>query len=263
MAQRTLRERVLKGTDVPYYLYAPDGAGRGVPVFVTVHGWSRNVLEHANGFLPYARAYRVVLLAPLFERGAFPQYQRLGHSPRKGRADHALDAIISEVGAETGATTRTLFLFGFSGGGQFVQRYAMACPERVSRVALGAPGWFTFPDPSQPFPRGLGPSKRLPDIRFEPSRFLKVPAKVMVGDHDVHRNHHLNTSSVIDETQGTNRLERATHWVHSMNAAARACNFKTKYILELLPDSDHSFTRCMEKGGMGDRVFTYLFGRRP
>lgn len=262
MTERRLHRRVLKGTDVPYYLYAPDGANRSASIFVTVHGWSRNVLEHANGFLPYSRAYGVVLVAPLFERDTYPQFQRLGRSLRKGRADHTLDAIISEVGAETGARTRPLFLFGFSGGGQFVHRFAMAYPERVSRVALGAPGWFTFPDPGQPFPRGLRLGKRLPDIRLDPSRFLRVPARVMVGEHDVLRNHHLNTSPVIDETQGTNRLERATRWVQSMNAAARTCNFKTRYTLELLPDSDHSFTCCMENGGMGDRVFKYLFGRR-
>jgi pimeloyl-ACP methyl ester carboxylesterase len=260
MTDRKLHRFTLKEANVSYYLYAPKKVNTGIPIFITVHGWSRNVLEHAKGFLPFAEEYGVVLVAPLFDPENFPQYQRLGHSSKKGRADHALDAVISEVVSKTGAEAQPLYMFGFSGGGQFVQRYAMVYPEKVKRVALGAPGWFTFPDPDQPFPRGLGTNKRLPNIHPKPHDFLKVPAHVMVGDLDVRRDHHLNTSRVIDRAQGTNRMERATHWIQAMNAAARACNYRTKYTLEILHNSEHSFTMCMEKGKMGKKVFGFLFG---
>lgn len=262
MAERKLHRYALMEAKVSYYLYAPKKVNTGVPIFITVHGWSRNVLEHAKEFLSFAEEYGVVLVAPLFDPENFPQYQRLGHSSKKGRADRALDAVIAEVVSKTGAEPRPLYMFGFSGGGQFVQRYAMVYPEKVKRIALGAPGWFTFPDPDQHFPYGLGPNKRLPDIHPEPHRFLKVPAKVMVGDLDVHRDHHLNTSRAIDRAQGTNRMERATHWVQAMNAAARACDYKTKYTLEILKNSEHSFTMCMENGRMGQKVFRFLFGAR-
>lgn len=258
-----LQKRKLEGTNVSYYLYVPSSGGNSVPIFITVHGWSRNAREHAEGYLAYAETYGVVLLAPLFERRQFPQYQQLGNSIKKGRADYVLDSIIAEAGRLTGAQTNPLYLFGYSGGGQFVQRYTMAHPERVARIALGAPGWYTFPDAAQAFPLGIGPSKHLTDIRFEPSRFLKIPAKVLVGELDTHRNHHFNASRKIDQAQGVNRQERAIRWVQAMTAAARVYGYETDYSLELLPDSDHSFTTCMEKGHMGKIVFGFLFGQRP
>jgi len=263
MVKPKLHTRTLKGTHVKYYLYIPPKIKADLRIFITVHGWSRNALEHANGYLPFAATYGVVMVAPLFENDEFPQFQRLGHSARKGRADHTFDSIISEVSSETGAMGDRLYLFGFSGGGQFVHRYTMAYSNRVARVVLGAPGWYTFPDPTQPFPMGIGPGKRLPDIHPDPHRFLKVPTKIMIGELDIRRDHHLNTSRIIDRAQGTNRMERATRWVQAMNAAARGCNFRTRYKIDVLPNSEHSFTSCMENGGMGEKVFRFLFGKRP
>ena len=263
MNKTELQQRLLKGTGVTYYQHIPVGIGTSPSLFISVHGWSRNVLEHAYDFLPLARAYGVVLVTPLFETRRFPHYQRLGCDIGKGRADLILNRIVDTVRLEIGVKRLPLFLFGYSGGGQFVQRYTMAYPDRVMRLALGAPGWYTFPDPAHPFPLGIASIKQLPDIHFNPSAFLKISTKVLVGELDTRRNHHLNTSKRVDQMQGVNRQERALRRIQSMTAAARACNYNTIYTLELLPNSDHSFHRCMEKGGMGDAAFSFLFGPRP
>jgi pimeloyl-ACP methyl ester carboxylesterase len=262
MARGQLREKRSEAAGVTYYLYVPAIRNASVPLFVTIHGWSRNALEHAQLFLPFAESLGVALLAPLFDRLRFPWYQRLGTSERKGRADKVLDILIEEAGRSARLAKEPIFLFGYSGGGQFASRYAMAYPERVARVALGAPGWYTFPDPGQPYPWGIGASRNFPGLSFEPPRFLKVPAKVLVGEFDTLRGRNLNTSRTVDRMQGLDRQERGRRWVQAMTAAARACNLDTEYTLELLPGAEHSFTRCMEAGRMGEIVFNFLFGRR-
>ena len=259
MNSSSIQKRVAAAAGNTYFLYAPPHVTEATRLFVTVHGWSRNAEEHATKFLALAERYGVVMIAPLFDSKNSPRYQQLGSSKGSLRADHILDAVLAEVFDLTGVDPSPFGLFGFSGGGQFAHRYMMAHPERVSRLALGAPGWYTFPDPAQPFPRGTGEAARLTGFSLEPWRFLQIPARVFVGENDTRQSHHLNTARGINRLQGLNRLERAERWVKAMTAAARACRYSTSYSLKLLPDSNHSFGRCMERGGMGEKVFGFLF----
>lgn len=78
-----------------YFLYMPRQGGNAAKIFITVHGISRNVREHAKEFASYAEKYGVVMIAPYFPADRFPDYPRLG---RKGnRADIVLNAIVAEV----------------------------------------------------------------------------------------------------------------------------------------------------------------------
>jgi len=255
------KERVSKAGGVTYFLHVPEVTAPPAGIFVTVHGWSRNAFEHAEKFLPFAASRGVILVAPLFDRRRFPWYQRLGTRGTQGRADLALDEIVAEVGRLADVPTTPLHMFGHSGGGQFVHRYVMAYPERVRRAALGAPGWYTFPDPGLKYPWGIGPDKRLPDLQLEPQRFLEVPMEVLVGEMDTARDRNLNKSLTVDRAQGLDRRERGKRWVEAMNAAARACSLDTEYRRIVMPGVGHSFARCMDEGKMGRAVFAFLFGR--
>jgi pimeloyl-ACP methyl ester carboxylesterase len=258
---KELQRRKLGDTKFHYYLSVPPDISGQTRIFITVHGWSRNVLEHAEGYLPFAKKYGVILIAPYFGRKHFPQFQQLGSTTDKGRADLVLDMIIAEVIDLVGIKKQPVYLFGYSGGGQFAHRYTMAHPENVARAALGAPGWFTFPDSAREYPLGIGSNGKLQDIEFRPADFLRVPTKVLVGELDNFRNHHFNGSRKIDKLQGTNRQQRAQHWVKAMKAAAEARGYRTQYSLNYLPNSDHSFTNCMKIGNMGEQVFEFLFGK--
>jgi poly(3-hydroxybutyrate) depolymerase len=58
------------------------------------------------------------------------------------------ERIVAEVLSLTNASPGPLHLSGYSGGGQFVHRFMLVHPGRVARVAVGAAGWYTFPDPA-------------------------------------------------------------------------------------------------------------------
>ena len=250
-------------SDQKYFLYIPSRAGDAARTFVAVHGITRNAEEQAHLFAPFAEHYGVVLIAPLFPEDRFRDYQRLGRAGRGERADYALDHIVAEVGSLIGVRTKKIYLFGYSGGGQFVHRYAMAYPERVARVALAAAGWYTFPDPTVDFPLGIKQTSGLPDIRFNLPRFLFIPTCLLVGEKDVLRDPELRKSRRIDRQQGITRLERGKRWIKVMAAAARAYNLDTPYHFQVLPNANHSFAECMERGNMGKWVFEFLFGDDP
>ncbi|BCR05832.1 hypothetical protein DESUT3_29010 [Desulfuromonas versatilis] len=244
-----------------YFLYLPRGGSAGRPLFVAVHGISRNAWEHAQAFAPLAERYAVPLVAPLFSQKDFPAYQRLVEGSGAQRPDLVLERLVEEVGMLSGARTDRLRMFGFSGGGQFVHRFALVHPRRVARYAMGAPGWYTFPDEARRFPRGWRPSRRLPGLCLKPRRCLKIPACVLVGEFDVERDEDFNTAARLDRQQGANRLERGRNWVAAMQQAARSRGLETPFRFQVLASSDHAFMTCMTAGQMGEAVFRFLFGK--
>lgn len=245
--------------DMAYYLYAPTVIRVPERLFVSVHGISRNALEHAELFSSLAEDRGVVMIAPLFDRDGFRGYQRLAANRDGLRPDAVLDMIVSEVRGLLALPAVKLNLFGFSGGGQFAHRYLMACPQRVESAVLGAAGWYTFPSPGIRFPRGLKPA---PDRHWRPAfpGFLQVPVTVVVGEHDNLRDQAFNKSRKIDRQQGHNRVERGRRWVAAMQQVARQLDIPTAYRFHVLPGVGHEFHQAMRHAGLGRLVFEHLFG---
>jgi poly(3-hydroxybutyrate) depolymerase len=256
---KVLKRRLGGYYEQTYYLYIPRSAGKSAPLMVSIHGVSRNAKQHARMLSSMAEQYGVILLAPLFSKKQFPDYQRLGRLGRGPRSDLALDRIIGEVVYLSGADTGRLYLFGYSGGGQFAHRYAMAHPERVAAVVIGAAGWYTFPDKNNCYPRGIASIKSLPSLRFDQTRFLRIPMTVIVGDQDIERDPELNKSPRIDRRQGLNRVERARNWIESMNRATAAHDIAAHHRLTILPGIGHSFEQGVELKAMNEKIFSSLF----
>lgn len=232
-----------------YFLHHPPGAGPTTPVIVSVHGISRNARAHVETFAPDAPRQDAVVVAPLFDEDRYSDYQRLGRRGRGARADLALDAILSEVGAITGTDTARFFLHGYSGGAQFAHRFALAYPDRVRALAVSSAGWYTMPDPDVGFPYGLARHKGLPDLRFQFLTFLRRQVLVLVGDRDTARDATLNKAPQIDKRQGRTRLARAKAWVESLNETCDRHGLAPSARLQLLADCAHSFEDSVGSDG--------------
>jgi pimeloyl-ACP methyl ester carboxylesterase len=241
-----------------YFVYVPRRGYRADQLFVTVHGISRNAREHARRFAPYAERHGTVLVAPLFDEQRFPNYQQLGRAGRGERADWMLERIVQDTRALLGCSFTRYWLFGFSGGAQFVHRFALAHPCRVAAYAVAAAGWYTFPDPAVRYPRGLRPIATLPDLSFQLERFLDVPGLVVVGDRDRNRDSGLRRGAKLESQQGRDRVARAANWVGAMRATAIRHGKASAIELHTLPRCGHSFRRCMQSGDMGERVFEWF-----
>ena len=240
-----------------YFLYLPrSGASR---ILVTVHGVSRNAEQHARCFTRLAERHGLALVAPLFARDRFRDYQRLGRTGKGPRADLALHRILREVARLTGVDSESFYLFGFSGGGQFAHRYTFAHPQRVRALVVGAAGWYTVPDLQRPYPSGTGEAVGLPGVRFDAAQYLRVPTCVLVGELDTRRDDELRKTRGLDRRQGTNRVQRGRNWIQTMRSAARKRGLATRYRFELLPGVDHSFYAGQATGDLNERVSAFLF----
>jgi pimeloyl-ACP methyl ester carboxylesterase len=244
-----------------YHMAAPSCGAQGLPVLVAVHGISHRAKEQIRAFLPYVEQYRFVLIAPLFCRKNFPAYQRLGVSRQTVPCypDIALNSLLDEVSEYNGASTRQVYLFGYSAGGQFVHRYAMTYPEKVHAVTMGAAGWYTFPDKQAPFPRGLRARRQFRSLELNPSRFLKVPMATFVGELDIDHDDTFKRSPRLDLQQGLNRVERAERWAQAMHDATQMYGFDTCYQSYVMPACGHSFADCVEHGNLANKAVEFLF----
>lgn len=226
------------------YVYAPERRDAQAAPIVCVHGISRNALEHAMSFRACADAMGAPLIAPLFNRAAFRAYQTLGQGHTLS-ALMAFEGLLQRLPAILGCSTARLNLFGFSGGAQFVHRFALARPRRVAAIAVAAAGWYTMPDPAAAFPYGCGGEDRpFGDL----DAFLSLPICVFVGEGDTEQDGALRRSALIDGAQGGNRVERARAFAAAINAAAASRGMPAPARFQILPGAGHSFAECVSAG---------------
>lgn len=257
---RISKRRLNRNPGIAYYFYASTRPKPEIPIFVAVHGIRRRAELQARLFAPLIESTGGTLVAPVFSSKRHSDYQRLGRHGKGERSDLALNQVLRDVFEHTGTEPHPVVMFGYSGGGQFVHRYAMANPRRVKRLAVAAPGWFTFPDGSRAYPEGIGKTRSLPDLLFDPARFLQIPTLVLVGENDVERDSALQQRKSVDAVQGKNRMERGRRWIAAMSAAASRFNYDTVFRFSIVPGCGHSFADCMTEGGMDRQVIGFLLG---
>ncbi|MCB1172049.1 MAG: hypothetical protein KDK39_00715 [Leptospiraceae bacterium] len=240
--------------DFTHLLFTPDSPNLEAGVIVAVHSSSYNPIDYFNMFKGFAQKKRMVLVAPYFPKDTFSYQTIFRNTPR---ADLHLQKILDEVKTKTGANINKLYFYGQSAGGQFVHRYLLTHPDKVARIVISAPGWWTLPEFALAYPYGTGRDSRVPaDIRFDVKRALQVPTMIIVGDGDVLRTSNLNQSAAADR-QGQNRLQRSVYWLNQMAAVAIEEQVPLRHSYQLITGAGHGDVR----GKSEEQVFDFL-GRR-
>lgn len=240
------------------YLYLPRAWSPNGRVLVSVHGISRNAEEHIDGFRNHADKYGVTLVAPIFAAHKFTDYQRLGRVHHGPRADLALIRLLNEIWQRLGCASPKIDLFGFSGGAQFAQRFALVHPHRVRNLVLGSAGWYTMPDNGVSYPHGTGECPDLDAAHLNMVAAAQIPTLLAVGERDNNADEEgLNRSRAVREAQGDNRLERALNWTNAMRRFADAKGIPASIEFVSLPGVGHSFRDAVVEGGLADRLFEH------
>ncbi len=238
------------------YVYLPRQWQPGGPVLAAIHGISRNAREQALLFAGWAERHSFAVIAPLFSRENYRDYQRLGIEARGQRADRFFIRVLETFADWAGAPVERVNLFGYSGGGQFAHRFALLYPGRVAGLALGAPGWYTLPDERRAFPLGIAefPEEITPDL----AAWLVLPMIVLVGSEDNQRDPALRQSARLDRLQGLTRIERGQRFIAVTAAAARKRGLTPRLEFTLLPGVGHSFEAAMTAGGLPEKILPFL-----
>lgn len=238
-----------------FFLYRPATEVAGAPLVVSVHGIARNAAAHAFRLMDEADQFGLCIVAPLFDKTQYGQYQQLEDARTGVRSDLALLDILDAARRLTDADQRKILLFGYSGGAQFAHRFAMAHPSRVASTVLVGAGWYTFPNAEDPYPYGLDTRRSGFTLSLDRGAFASVPQHVIVGDLDVRRDSSLRRSKRLDRTQGLTRLERAQRWVRAMQALAPKEQAGANPTYDTLGRVGHSFVDSVEIARLPKHVF--------
>ena len=177
---------------VSYCLYAPKSLAEeqnrsDVRLIVAMHGTGRTATAYRDGFAELAERRRAIVLAPLFpvgliEPGELSNFKRLKFHDM--RFDKLLLSMVDEVEQKYGIDARRFLLFGFSGGGQFVQRFHLLYPHRLAAVSIGAPGNVTLIDERRDWWVGTRTLKQEFGVELDLAEMRKVPVQMIVGELD-------------------------------------------------------------------------------
>ncbi|WP_308796775.1 PHB depolymerase family esterase [Agromyces silvae] len=197
-----------------YSLYIPRASEvRRTEVAVLVHDTMRAVESYRAAFAEWSERTGVALLLPLFPAGIGAPFDLHGYKYLDAhgvRYDSVLLAMLDEASAHFHLDVDRVLLFGFSGGGQFVHRFALLHPERVRAVSVGAPGGVTLPGDHRGWWVGTADTADRFGRAVEPSALRGLRVQALVGEAD------LDTWEVSDP-----RLRASPYWMPGADDAGR------------------------------------------
>jgi predicted esterase len=175
----------------PYFSYVPMRAQlAGVtraPILLTVHGSERNAYASRDRFAAFAEATGCFVLAPLFPMSmadANPDEQYKYVFTEAVRFDLVALDLIADFSAHVGVEFDQLLLHGYSGGGQFVNRFLYLHADRVAAASIGAPGYVTLPTFERRWWTGLDGLEAIIGEKPDLDRLARVPLHLMIGALD-------------------------------------------------------------------------------
>lgn len=156
----------------------------GAPLLIAAHGSDRDLRGLLHGL---DLGGEVSLLLPYFpERvdgeDVADDYKFL----RGGSADYLalMDAILGDALRHLGQAPRALWLFGFSGGAQFAQRYALVRAGRLDGLILAAPGGVTLLREDVAWWPGLKGAEAALGAAPDLAGLARLPTAILIGAED-------------------------------------------------------------------------------
>jgi poly(3-hydroxybutyrate) depolymerase len=209
------------------------GEGGKVDLLVAIHGTGRtSFLDFRDGFAEFGRWNDCAILCPIFPVGVRGDDNRSGYkyiAEGDIRYDRLVIAMVEEVAAKYAQDWSRFAMFGFSGGGHFVHRFAILHPERLWAASIGASGSVTLLDPERDWWIGIRDLKQRFGIAFNAAALRQVPVQMLVGDAD------LETWEITHKPGGT-------YWMEGANDAGRT-----------RPERLQSLRRSFEAAGVAVR----------
>lgn len=217
----------------------------GAPLLLAAHGSDRDIAGLDAGLRLDGQ---VSLLAPLFP--ARIDGQDTGDDYKfltGGGVDYLAltDAILADALSRLATPPRAIWLFGFSGGAQFAQRYALFRASRLSGLIVAAPGGVTLLRADVDWWPGLRGAEAAVGAAPDLAGLARLPTAVIVGGEDrvagvVNRGPGTKFGAAQADLAGLTRIDRA----RALHADLAAHGTPVSYTE--LPGVGHKLAPCAE-----------------
>jgi poly(3-hydroxybutyrate) depolymerase len=232
---------------IPVWYWLPEKSRADDPVLIVMHGVKRDAERYRDEWVPHARKYGCVLLAPEFSQAAFPgERYNVGRTSdesgqplaREAESFSYIEPIFEAMKAATGNRSERYHLYGHSAGAQFVHRFLYFTPEaRVERAVAANAGWWTLPEEQVEFPYGL----RNSDVDAAAlTVMLQRRLVVLLGTADSDPNHVYLRRTPEALAQGPHRFARGQFFYESGRRRAAALGLPFGWRQATAPGVGHS-----------------------
>jgi len=233
-----------------YCLYVPPAVverDERPELVVMVHGTARTFTKYRDLLAEFGRWNYCIVLCPLFPVGVLGDGNRDGFKQLREpgiRYDAVLLDMVADVAEKYHCRFDRFALAGYSGGGQFVNRFALLHPGRLWAASIGAPGSVTRLDPTRDWWVGTRDVHERFGLDIDEEALRRVPVQVVVGGADL-------------EAWEITHVEGGRHWMPDANAAGatrpqRAAALQESLAaagvnarLDVLPGVAHDGVKCL------------------
>lgn len=230
---------------IQVFTYKSPTFDRG-PLIVVCHGMLRNADEYRDDARALADRLGALVVAPMFPEDDFPyeRYQAGGLlndgeiAPRSAWTWQLILRVVEEIRRREDRPEMPYYLFGHSGGAQFLIRMAGFVATDAARIIVANAGAQLFPSRELPYPYGFGglPPEVSDDSALE--RYLAQPITLYIADDDRERDEYLDLTDGA-ELQGANRRERGRNCFQAAKRLAKQKGWRFNWRLVTVPGVAH------------------------
>ena len=239
----------VNGAPMVVLTYRPAGCS-DPSLLLVFHGIARNARTYRDDARALADRLCLLVVAPLFDRQAFPgwRYQRGGivkgaavQDARDFTGRLVLD-LVEWVRRQEGRPI-AYSLFGHSAGGQFVDRLAAFVPSEARRIVVANAGSYVFPSLEIDAPFGLGKVYSAAEGEAALRRYLEQPLTIYLGQGDTRDDERNDYPEAL--AQGASRYQRGVNVFNAAKTLAQTRGWQFNWRLVELPGVGHDARKML------------------
>ena len=239
----------VNGAPMVVFTYRPVGCS-DPSLLLVFHGIARNARTYRDDARALADRLCLLVVAPLFDRQAFPgwRYQRGGivkgaavQDARDFTGRLVLD-LVDWVRQQEGRPI-AYSLFGHSAGGQFLDRLAAFVPTEARRIVVANAGSYVFPSLEIDAPFGLGKVYSGAQGEAALRRYLEQPLTIYLGQGDTRDDERNDYPEAL--AQGASRFQRGVNVFNAAKTLAQMRGWPFNWRLVELPGVGHDARKML------------------